>query len=92
MFGGSGYAERVHLEVPFSGSLLNAMQSVLNKSISNVRIAAEWYFMEVKRYITSTDFKRKLRVNKLPIVNFYLVATVLTDFKNCIHANQISRY
>lgn len=49
LFGDSLYAERVYLEVPFTGSSLLESQRAYNKAISKVLVALEWYFMELKR-------------------------------------------
>lgn len=80
MFGDSGYAGGVYLEVPCNSSQLNAMQSAYNKSMYTVWIAVDWSLMEVKLYFTSTDFNHKFCVNNLSVGKFYLLSTILTNF------------
>lgn len=54
------------------------MQLAYNKGISSIRIVVQLYFMEVKRYFPSTDFRCKLFVNKLLVGKFHLLVAILT--------------
>lgn len=92
LFGDSGCAERIYLKVPFSGSSLTANQRGYNKSISSVRVSVEWYFMDVKLYFSTADYKRKLRILQLLVSKFYIVATMLTNQQNFLYHNQISTF
>ena len=89
-FGDSGYSARCFLYVPFSGSNLCEARSALNKAMAKSR-AVEWFFIEVKRYWTLVDFKRKMRVRESAVGAMYIAAVILTNVWNCCYPNTISQ-
>lgn len=92
LFGDSGYNRRWFMEVPFQGSNISPNQIAFNKAMSAARITVEWIFKEVKLYFTAVDFKRKMKVFESPVGSLYLAAMLLSNMRNCVYRNQISKY
>lgn len=92
LYGDSGYARRLYLEVPFSGAHVTYGQRAFNKAMASVRVTVEWFFKIVKKYWTAVDFKRKMRIGLGPVGLVYSSAMLLTNIRNCLHPNQISQY
>jgi len=64
LYGDSGYAERDFISIPFQRADLIPAQVAFNKAMSACRVNVEWEFKEIKRYRSTVDFKRKLRVQQ----------------------------
>jgi DDE superfamily endonuclease len=92
LYGDSGYSQREYLEIPYQGSALSAHQRAFNKQMSAARITVEWIFKEIKAYWSCVDFKRKLSINQSPVGALYIAAMLLTNFRNCVYPNPISKY
>lgn len=57
-----------------------------------VRITVECIVMELKMYISTLDFKGKMKVLEAPIRSLYLAALLLLNMCNFIYPNQISQH
>ena len=92
IYGDSGYNQRWFIDVPFQGSNIFPAQCAFNKAMSSVRISVDWIFKEVKLQFSAIDFKRKMKVREHPVGMIYLASILLSNFRNCLHPNQMSRY
>ena len=64
IYGDAAYPLRLHL--PFRrGIQLTPNESAYNTAMSNVRIAVEWVFGDMKNYFAFLDFKKKLKIGKM---------------------------
>lgn len=48
--------------------------------------------MERNRYFSNTDYKRKMRVNQMPVVTFYVIVMLLANLSNYLYTTQISAF
>lgn len=92
VYGDSGYSARVFLEIPFDGASLSAVKKAFNKAMSKSRVTVEWFFKEVKLLWSFVDCKRRLRLKQMPVGLLYRAAVLLTNFRNCVEANEISQF
>lgn len=92
LYSDSVYGKRILLVTAFAVSNTSNMQKAFNLTMAQFRVTVEWLFKEDKRYWTSVDFKRKLRVGEGPCGLMYIAACVLTRIRNCIYPNPIYQF
>ena len=92
IYGNPAYVLRSTLQVGYKGTSLTDAQQQFNAAMSGVRVSVEWGFAEVVRYWPFVDVKNALQIGMSPVGTYYMVAVLLTNFKNCVEPNQISQF
>ena len=88
----SGYNHLVYLDTPFSDSNLIAAQRMSSGSTSAVRVTVGWMCSEVRLYWTVAGVSRNMRFGESPVGFIYIVALIITNFRNCLYSNTGSQY
>ena len=63
LYGDSAYPLGVHLQAPFKYTQLTPKMVLYNAAMSEVRVAVEWLFGNIKNYFKFIDFKSQLQIN-----------------------------
>ncbi|KAF4137475.1 DDE superfamily endonuclease [Phytophthora infestans] len=92
LYGDPAYPNRPTLQVGFKGSRLSRDQEAFNGAMSAVRVSVEWGFGGITRLWPYVDVKVSSKLLLSPVGKYYLVAALLTNFRNCTSPNQISRF
>jgi Gpi18-like mannosyltransferase len=93
VYADQGYAASAGLETPFFDGAINAVHEAYNQAMASARICVEWSFAEILCYWASLDMKRMQQLlSNRKIGQVYLVAGLLTNFKNCLTPNKTSQY
>ena len=58
--------------------------------MSSVRASVEWLSGLVLNYFKFVDFKKMERIGMSPIVNVYIVSSILQNEHTCLYGNLIS--
>ncbi|KAF4146458.1 DDE superfamily endonuclease [Phytophthora infestans] len=89
LFGDPAYSNTPNLQVGYKGSRLSRDQEAFNAAMSVVRVAVEYGFGGVTRLWPYVNIKVSSKLLLSPIGKYYLVAALLTNFRNCANPNQI---
>jgi hypothetical protein len=93
VYADQGYASSPGLITPFFDGAINAVHEAYNQAMASARICVEWSFADILCYWASLDMKRMQQLlSNRKIGQVYLVAGVLTNFKNCMSPNNTSQY
>jgi hypothetical protein len=93
VYADQGYAACAGIETPFFDGAVNAVHEAYNQAMASARICVEWSFAEILCHWASLDMKRMQQLlSNRKIGQVYLVAGVLTNFKNCMQPNKTSTY
>ncbi|KAF4144050.1 DDE superfamily endonuclease [Phytophthora infestans] len=92
LYGDPAYPNRPTLQVGFKGSRLSRDQIAFNGAMSAVFVSVEWGFGGVTGLWPYVDMKVSFKLLLSPVGKYYLVAALLTNFRNCTSPNQISRF
>ena len=63
-----------------------------NQSMSQVRIAVEWFFQDVINCLKFLDFKKNQEIGLSALSKFYIVSAVLTNALTCLYGNSTSNF
>lgn len=74
------------------GNQFSDKYRAFNKVMSSVRVTMEWMFKEVKLYLPTMVYKRKIKAMEDTLGTFYLPSMVMFNMRNCINPNQIEQY
>jgi hypothetical protein len=83
---------REYLVSPFVGANLTNDQVLFNKRLSQVRIAVEWVFKDVKKYFSHVAFPRKMCIGKTPVGSWYVASALLWNFRCCLYGSPTATY
>lgn len=86
------YLLRSYLQCPFKGNSLTEDQVAYNRSISSVRVTAEWLFGDIVNNFKFVDFKKNQKVGLSVIGKMYLVSGLLTNAHICQYGNLTSKF
>ncbi|KAK3714768.1 hypothetical protein QZH41_007490 [Actinostola sp. cb2023] len=92
VYGDPAYPLRVHLQGPYKGGNLTAMQEAYNQSMSKVRVAVEWVFNDILNYFAFLDFKKNLKVGLSAIGKVYLVCALLRNARTCLYGSSTTTF
>ena len=88
IYGDAAYPLRLHLQGPFRrGIQLTPNESAYNTAMSNVRIAVEWVFGDMKNYFAFLDFKKKLKIGLSAVGKMYTTCALLHNARTCLYGN-----
>ena len=79
------------MEVPFHFSNTAPAHKALNTPFRAVGITVEWVLKKIKMHFAAVDFKSKMKIDEAHIGQLYLSSMILSNFRNCLYLNQISR-
>ena len=91
-YGDPAYCFRPYLQVGFQGSNLTEYRIQFNSSVSNVRIAVEWNFRDIKMYFTHIYLPRKLKMGVTPASLWYVCFAIFWNFRICMYGIQTAEY
>ena len=92
MYGDPAYPLRPQLQGPFKGAHITQLQKAWNKSMSQVRISAEWIFGDIANYFKFLDFKKNLKVQLSAVGKMYIVCVLLQNARSCLYGSVTSDY
>jgi hypothetical protein len=73
---------------PDSGS----SQQEFNSAMSEVRVSVEWNFGEITQYWKFLDFKQDMKVFLQPVAQYYIIASLFTNFCTILYGNKTQKY
>ncbi|EIN08186.1 hypothetical protein PUNSTDRAFT_69324 [Punctularia strigosozonata HHB-11173 SS5] len=94
VYGDSAYGVSHLILSPFntrSGGQLSAEQRQFNDTMGSLRVEVEHGFAEVLRYWPFLRMCWVMKIYWSPVGIWYRVGVLLTNARNCLHPNQISR-
>lgn len=83
------YPIRPQLIAPFRCAFLTAHERLFNQRMSEVRVAVEWSFAKTVTNFAFLDYKKNLELYLQPVVKYYAVGTILTNFHTCLYGSEI---
>ena len=92
LFGDKGYPLEPELLTPFRGNNLTQDELGFNQQMSRARICVEWGFAGVGAQFQLLNMWRRLKLNRVPIGQYYVVSTLLFNCMACIYGNQTSKF
>ena len=92
LFGDKGYPLEPELLTPFRGNNLTQDELDFNQQMSRARICVEWGFAGVGAQFQLLNMWRRLKLNLVPIGQYYVVSTLLFNCMACIYGNQTSKF
>lgn len=92
LYGDPAYPNRTTLQVGHKGPRLTGNKIQFNAAMSAVRVSVEWGFGGITRLWPFIDMKFASKLQLSPVGTYYLVAALLTNFRDCTSPNQISRF
>lgn len=87
IYGDPAYPLRVHLQGPFKGANLTAMQETHNQLMNSVRVAVALVFGEIVNYFSFLDYKKDLKVGLSAIGKMYLLSALLRNACTCLYGS-----
>ena len=91
LFGDKGYPIEAEVISPFRGNL-SQVERDFNQRMSLARICVEWGFAGVCSQWQLPNSWLRLRINLVPIGQYYVVAALLFNCMACLYGNQTSQY
>lgn len=85
IYGDSAYMLRPWMQRPFQHGLCSAQEAIFNAAMSAVRVTVEHSYKDIKKYWTSQDFARMLKVRKAPISLLYRSSCLLFNIRTCLY-------
>ena len=92
IYGDPAYPLQVHLQAPFRTGNLAPNQESFNKAMSEVRVAVEWLFGEIKTFFKFVDFKSQQKIGLSAVGKVYVVCALLQNARACMYGNKVSEY
>ena len=92
LFGDKGYPPEPEVLTPFRGNNLTAYELGCNQEMSRARICVEWGFAGVAAQFQLLNMWRRLRLNLVPIGQYYVVSALLFNCMACLYGNQTSKF
>ena len=86
------YGDPAYPQSPYKGANLAAAQQQFNKSVSFVRVAAEWPFGEIATYFAFNDFKKNVKIGLQSVSKIYAVSCLMFNAKACLYGSQASQF
>ena len=90
LYGDPAYPLGVHLQAPLKYTQLTPQMVLYNAAMSEVGVAAEWLFGNIKNYFKFIDFKSQLQINLSSVGKFYIVCALLENALTCLYGNIVS--
>ena len=60
--------------------------------MSEVRVAVEWLFGEIKTFFKFVDFKSQQKIGLSAVGKVYVVCALLQNARACMYGNKVSEY
>ena len=60
--------------------------------MSEVRVAVEWLFGEIKTFFKFVDFKSQQKIGLNAVGKVYVVCALLQNARACMYGNKVSEY
>ena len=57
-----------------------------------MRTSVKWGFKDILKNWKYLEHKAAMKVSKIPVANYYIVAAFLTNINCCIYGNQATSY
>ena len=92
LYGDSGYALKLPLQVPFSGANVTEAQREHNAQMSSCRICVEWSFAEIRSEFAFQDLKDNQRLLLQPVGLYYVIAALFVNCHTCLYGNETSSH
>lgn len=92
VYGDSAYSINNFILSPYQGAQLTNNQRQWNKSMSRLRIVAEWAFKEIVNTFGFLDFVKNPKHLLQPVGVQFRVAILLHNAHVCLHKRQITKY
>lgn len=93
IYGDSAYSWDTHLRSRYDYGNRNTPRMVLeNKCMSSCRECIEWDYGNVGNMWKFVDFKKGLKLRRMPVSHIYLTAMLLRNAYNCFNGGLTSRY
>lgn len=92
LFGDPAYPQSLHIFGGFRHTIPGTVEARWNTLMSQVRQVVEWGFKEIVAQWAFVDHRPRMRIFKSPVGKYYVVATFLTNLRNCCYGGQIATY
>ena len=92
IYGDPAYPVRIHLQSPFQGPNLSALQQEFNTRMSKVRVSVEWLFEDLTSWFAFMDYKKNLKISLSCVGKMYLVCAILKNARTCLYGSLTSDY
>lgn len=92
LYGDPAYPQSSYLFGAFPNAPQNSDEARFNAKMSSVRQCVEWGFKEISTLWPIVDFKRQMKIFKVPVAKYYIVAAFFTNCHCCFNGNETSKY
>ncbi len=89
VYGDPAYAMDDLLITPYRNAQ-DPDQIAFNEAMSSARVSVEHFFGLVTQQFAFTSMKKQMKIGLQPVGLYYIVSTILTNFRTCLYRNQIS--
>jgi hypothetical protein len=94
IYGDSAYivVNKSHIRARHSNLFVGARYVLENRVLSTCREVIEWNYGDVGRMWALVDYKKVLKLNKMPVAKMYLTALLLKDAYTCMNGSNTSSF
>lgn len=92
IYGDSAYVLRAWLQTGFDGQDLTEEGQEFNTAMSELRVAVEWTFKDVKQLFYSLGYKRKLKLRERPVGLQYQFVMLFWNLRCCLYGSQAATF
>ena len=92
IYGDPAYPESNLLIVAYRDAPRRSFQRQFNKSMNKMRTSVEWGFKDILKHWKYLEYKAAMKVLKMPVAKYYMVAAFLTNINCCIYGNQSTNH
>ena len=92
IYGDPAYPLSLHVQTPHRAVNLTQAQQDYNKAMSEVRVAVEWLFGDIKNFFKFIDFKKLQKIGCSAVGKFVLVSALMHNARTCLYGNMVSEY
>lgn len=86
----SAYNLRPYMQVPFSLLGISNEKKKFNKTMSQMRVSVEWSYGELKKFWTTNDYSRILKVRQAPVSTMYKASVLLLNVRLCLYGGGLT--
>ena len=86
------YPQSLYLLGGYRNVIKSKNEAKFNRLMLSVRITVEWGYCEITEPWKFLDFCQAMQIFQLPVAQYYINATFLSNLRNCIIGNKTRNY